>query len=212
MQAARRGGRPAASRGVVLVLDELAAAARGGRPAGHARAPPGPDACATPRRPAGETPRGREPPAAAEAAAGGDNHHTPKKSCRDWIPLKPLDIDETSPSRPHQAIGAVSQRQRVGVFSHPARPHGRARPCWTAQRFVDQSGSACVRSRQSRARGGPRSAGPARPGPAPGFGRLVLGHHHTCRSSAATWAGWSPATRMRRQRIACLKGIAPQRP
>ena len=67
-----------ASRGVVLVaLDELAAAARGGRPAGHARAPPGPDA--TPRRPAGETARGREPPAAAEAAAGGDNHHTPKK-------------------------------------------------------------------------------------------------------------------------------------
>ena len=43
VQAARRGGRPAASRGVVLVaLDELAAAARGGRPAGHARAPPGP--------------------------------------------------------------------------------------------------------------------------------------------------------------------------
>ena len=33
VQAARRGGRPAASRGVVLVaLDELAAAARGGAP------------------------------------------------------------------------------------------------------------------------------------------------------------------------------------
>ena len=85
----RRGGRPAASRGVVLVaLDELAAAARGGRPAGNARAPPGPDA--TPRRPAGETARGREPPAAAEAAAGGDNHHAPKKVAEILgIPLKP---------------------------------------------------------------------------------------------------------------------------
>ena len=95
VQAARRGGRPAASRGVVLVaLDELAAAARGGRPAGNARAPPGPDA--TPRRPAGETARGREPPAAAEAAAGGDNHHAQKKVAEILgVPLKPLDIDET---------------------------------------------------------------------------------------------------------------------
>ena len=95
MQAARRGGRPAASRGVVLVaLDELAAAARGGRPAGHARAPPGPDARPVDPRVKqleAENRRLQRKLQRAETIIT-----LPKKVAEILrIPLKPLDIDET---------------------------------------------------------------------------------------------------------------------
>ena len=131
LQEARRGGRAVASRGAVFVAaDELAAAARGGSAARDAGAPSGADAA--PRRPTGDTARGGDPPAPAEVAAGGDDHHAPKKSCRD-----PGDPPDTP------------RRRRDRLMRRPSRRRARPRRCVRA--------SACP-GRRSIAGGAPRSA------------------------------------------------------
>ena len=151
LQEARRGGRAVASRGAVFVAaDELAAAARGGSAARDAGAPSGADAA--PRRPTGDTARGGDPPAPAEVAAGGDDHHAPKKSCRD--PGDPPDTPRAT--RPTDAChrgrhdagrdrGAVSERRRVpGVALSPAAP--RAPPRTTAAPGAVAARAGCDRT------------------------------------------------------------------
>ena len=119
---------------VLVAADQLASATRAGRAAGPARASSRTEAAVD--RPARQTARGREPSAAPEAAAGGDDHHAPKKSCRD--PGDPPEAPRQRRDRLMIAIEAVTAKgetsalcQSVGLARaslyrrrQPARPAG----------------------------------------------------------------------------------------
>ena len=71
---------------------------------------------AAPRRPAGGPARVGEPPAAAEVAARGDDHHAPKKNCRD--PGDPPVTARRRRDRLMQAITTIATPGETAALCH----------------------------------------------------------------------------------------------
>ena len=134
---------------------------------------------AAPRRPTGDTARGGDPPAPAEVAAGGDDHHAPKKSCRD--PGDPPDTPRRRRDRLMRAIEAVTtpgetaalcqsvgvsraslyRRRRPALRPAPPRPRAPRRARWVRPN-ARRCSTCCTASGSSTSRP-PKSSSRSRP-------------------------------------------------
>ena len=95
-----------------------------------------------------ETARSREPSAAAEAAAGRDDHHAPKKSCRD-----PGDPPETPRHRRARLMIAIEAVTTTGATAALCQSVGLARATLYRRRQPARSSTPTPRAASSRALG-----------------------------------------------------------